>query len=260
MKKSNSKTSKLSKQHQQQQPITTDQKTLFQCWKENKPTTSNQPSISNLNSNLSSNSNEYSSTYLNPNYKNEEEKEEEDEGDLELITTTDAFLLEKSINNETNMDTTDNNESIGFDKHSGSVWIYPINMPIRDYQFNIVQQVLNRNTMVVLPTGLGKTFIAAVAMFNYYRWFPLGKVIFMAPTKPLVNQQCDACGSIVGLPKEDMIQMTGNMQPEKRKLLWETKRVFFLTPQCISNDIVRGIIDVNSIKMVVIDEAFDSFF
>lgn len=37
--------------------------------------------------------------------------------------------------------------------------------------------------------GLGKTFIAAVVMYNYYRWFPLGKLIFMAPTKPLVAQQ-----------------------------------------------------------------------
>jgi len=43
--------------------------------------------------------------------------------------------------------------------------------------------------LVSLPTGLGKTLIAAVVMYNYYRWFPTGKVIFMAPTLPLVTQQ-----------------------------------------------------------------------
>lgn len=31
--------------------------------------------------------------------------------------------------------------------------------------------------MVVLPTGLGKTLIAAVVMYNYFRWFPEGKFI-----------------------------------------------------------------------------------
>ena len=34
-----------------------------------------------------------------------------------------------------------------------------------------------QNTLVSLPTGLGKTLIAAVVMYNYYRWFPQGKVV-----------------------------------------------------------------------------------
>lgn len=57
----------------------------------------------------------------------------------------------------------------GFDKVAGKLWIYPTNYPVRDYQYNIVQQALFKNTMVTLPTGLGKTFIASVVMFNYYR-------------------------------------------------------------------------------------------
>jgi Fanconi anemia group M protein len=39
---------------------------------------------------------------------------------------------------------------------------------------------------------IGKTFIAAVVMHNYYRWFPHSKLIFMAPTRPLVQQQVEA--------------------------------------------------------------------
>ena len=77
----------------------------------------------------------------------------------------------------------------------------------------------------------------------------------MAPTKPLVAQQADACCKIVGITKKDMTQMTGQMAVEKRKLLWATKRVFFLTPQIISNDILKGEVDVSLIKCVVIDEA-----
>ncbi len=53
----------------------------------------------------------------------------------------------------------------------------------RKYQYDIVRSCLFDNTLVSLPTGLGKTFIAAVVMYNFYRWYPTGKVVFMAPTK-----------------------------------------------------------------------------
>lgn len=97
----------------------------------------------------------------------------------------------------------------GFDLEAGNVWIYPTNYPIRNYQYNIVEQALFKNTLVTLPTGLGKTFIAAVIMYNFYRWYPQGKVIFMAPTKPLVAQQIEACYNIMGIPQSDTAEMTG---------------------------------------------------
>ena len=58
----------------------------------------------------------------------------------------------------------------GFDVEAGRTWIYPTNYPVRDYQFSISQTCLYENTLVSLPTGLGKTFIAAVLMYNYFRW------------------------------------------------------------------------------------------
>ena len=57
----------------------------------------------------------------------------------------------------------------GFDVSAGSTWIYPSNMSHRKYQFEIVESCLFKNTLVCLPTGLGKTFIAAVVMYNFYR-------------------------------------------------------------------------------------------
>lgn len=36
----------------------------------------------------------------------------------------------------------------------------------------MIQTALLQNTLVCLPTGLGKTLIAAVVMYNFSRWFP----------------------------------------------------------------------------------------
>lgn len=110
-------------------------------------------------------------------------------------------------------------------------WIYPLNRPKRDYQYNIVKRCLFDNTIVALPTGLGKTFIAGVVMLNCklsiyallylmsfflssgtdYRWFPEGKVVFVAPTKPLVAQQIDACHQTCGIPGTDAAELTGEI-------------------------------------------------
>eukprot|EP00057_Strongylocentrotus_purpuratus_P017531 XP_011672005.1 PREDICTED: LOW QUALITY PROTEIN: Fanconi anemia group M protein [Strongylocentrotus purpuratus] len=143
----------------------------------------------------------------------------------------------------------------GFDVSTGNIYIYPINYPLRDYQFNIVRQALFKNTLVTLPTGLGKTFIAAVVMYNFYRWYPRGKIVFMAPTKPLVFQQIEACFNIMGIPQEDMVEMTGNMHPPERKKSWQVQRVFFLTPQVMTNDLSRRACPATDVKCVIVDEA-----
>ena len=171
----------------------------------------------------------------------------------------------------------------GFDPEAGELWIYPTNYPIRDYQYNIVQRSLFTNTLVCLPTGLGKTFIAAVVMYNFYRWYPDSKIVFLAPTKPLVAQQIEACYGVMGIPQEHAAEMTGvfrrregsstqrtltkyaylfiffltsgNLPPKERVSLWESRRVFFLTPQVMQNDLTRGTCPAHLVCCVVFDEA-----
>ncbi|ORY07243.1 P-loop containing nucleoside triphosphate hydrolase protein, partial [Basidiobolus meristosporus CBS 931.73] len=145
-----------------------------------------------------------------------------------------------------------------YDPNTIDTWIYPTNYPIRDYQFNIVSKALFQNTLAALPTGLGKTFIAAVVMYNHYRWFPNSKVVFMAPTRPLVAQQIEACHKICGIPQTDTMELTGAQPPEKRKIYWLAKRVFFLTPQVLQNDLIRGTCPAESIICLIVDEAHRS--
>ncbi|OTA79746.1 hypothetical protein M434DRAFT_401993 [Hypoxylon sp. CO27-5] len=142
------------------------------------------------------------------------------------------------------------------DREAMKTWVYPTNLgPTRDYQFSIVKNGLFNNTLVALPTGLGKTFIAATIMLNFYRWMKSAKIIFVAPTKPLVSQQVDACFNIAGIPRSQTTLLTGEISPGLRAEEWETKRVFFMTPQTLENDLSSGFADPKSIGLLVVDEA-----
>ncbi|XP_053291171.1 Fanconi anemia group M protein [Pleuronectes platessa] len=143
----------------------------------------------------------------------------------------------------------------GFDSSSAKVWIYPTNYPLREYQLKISEAALFHNTLVCLPTGLGKTFIASVVMYNFYRWYPSGKIVFMAPTKPLVAQQIEACHKVMGTPQAHMAELTGSTAAKQRQEVWRSKRLFFLTPQVMVNDLSRGTCPAQQVKCVVIDEA-----
>jgi ERCC4-related helicase len=126
------------------------------------------------------------------------------------------------------------------DETTRKTWIYPQHddYPTRQYQLEMTETALNYNTLVSLPTGLGKTHIAAVVMYNFYRWFtPKGKIIFLAPTLPLVNQQVDACYKIMRIPAEDTAVMTGRLKADQRRMLWEKRRLFFCTPQTVEKDL-----------------------
>lgn len=92
-------------------------------------------------------------------------------------------------------------------------------------------------------------------MYNFYRWYPQGKIVFMAPTKPLVAQQIEACYQIMGISKEDTAEITGHQKKENRLKLWQLKRVFYATPQSVVSDIEDPNFPIQSIKLVVIDEA-----
>ncbi|KAG8812826.1 3'-5' DNA helicase, partial [Serendipita sp. 399] len=89
----------------------------------------------------------------------------------------------------------------------------------------------------------------------HYRWFPGGKIIFVAPTKPLVAQQIEACHETCGIPGTEAIELTGQIPRETRAVHWQTKRVFYMTPQTLVNDLATGIGDPKKIVLLVVDEA-----
>lgn len=142
------------------------------------------------------------------------------------------------------------------DEEAIGTWVYPTNLGrIRDYQFNITQKGLFHNLLVALPTGLGKTFIAATIMLNWFRWTKSAQIVFVAPTKPLVAQQISACFGVAGIQRSETTLLTGGTPPGVRAEQWQNKRVFFMTPQTLTNDLKSGIADAKRIVLLVVDEA-----
>jgi fanconi anemia group M protein len=84
---------------------------------------------------------------------------------------------------------------------------------------------------------------------------PIGKVIFLAPTKPLVLQQIAACHDVMGIPEEDIAHLEGSVPAAKRSALWQLKRVFFCTPQTLMNDLQLDRCFAKMVVCIVFDEA-----
>ena len=144
------------------------------------------------------------------------------------------------------------------DPAAAQTYQYPAQMARREYQYEMTRRALLTNSLVCLPTGLGKTLIAAVVMLNYHRWFPDGLVVFLAPTRPLVDQQRAACRDICGIPSDATCVLMGSTRKDAdgtRRSLWRAKRVFFCTPQTMQNDIRDGVCDASKVVCVVVDEA-----
>lgn len=126
---------------------------------------------------------------------------------------------------------------------------------LREYQEAAVAVSLNQNTLVVLPTGLGKTVIALYVAVHRLGRFPHSKILFLAPTKPLAQQHVASFKKSLNLPDEEFTLLTGEEPVKTRKELWKTARAVFATPQTIENDLITDSINLKDVSLIVFDEA-----
>jgi len=124
----------------------------------------------------------------------------------------------------------------------------------RNYQERIAGECSKANTLVCLPTGLGKTVVAALVVAERLRRFPNGRVIVMAPTRPLVLQHHKSFTRLLALDSDSMIAITGVTPPDQRVELWN-KRVIFSTPQVLMNDLITKHLQLQDIVLMIFDEA-----
>ncbi len=89
----------------------------------------------------------------------------------------------------------------------------------RLYQKNIADSASRSNTLVILPTALGKT--------------------------------------IISILEEQVVSVTGKTPPETRRAVWDKAevRLIFATPEIVKNDLNEGRLQLRDFSLLVFDEA-----
>ncbi|MFW6220674.1 MAG: DEAD/DEAH box helicase [Nanoarchaeota archaeon] len=125
----------------------------------------------------------------------------------------------------------------------------------RLYQETIFANSISQNTLIVLPTGLGKTNIFLMIAAHRLKLYPKSKILFLGPTRPLINQYFEVFSKYFEIEKEKMCILTGMVKPQKRIELWNNSTIIFSTPQGLENDIISEKIKLDNVSLLGIDEA-----
>jgi len=122
---------------------------------------------------------------------------------------------------------------------------------LRLYQQTILNSAAKSSTLVVLPTGLGKTHIA-IALSSIK--VNSGKVLILAPTLPLVNQHKNTFAQFFS-PIDEIAVLSGKVKAKERIDIWNKSKIILATPQTIRFDVISGRISLADVSLIVFDEA-----
>jgi len=123
----------------------------------------------------------------------------------------------------------------------------------RMYQLQLSSAALAEPSLVVLPTGAGKTavgLLVTAARLNREG----GKSLFLAPTKPLVEQHAAFYREALAVPDDEVRVFTGDVRPDDRAEEWGGATVVIATPQVVQNDLIGGRIDLDGVTHLTFDE------
>ena len=133
--------------------------------------------------------------------------------------------------------------------------VWPETVEFRLYQKRIADVAKERNTLVILPTALGKTVISALVAAEILYKYRDAKVLVMAPTRPLVMQHRNTFMRILKLRENDTVLLTGKTPPQYRRAVWEgDARIIFSTPQVVRNDLLEQRLNLYNYGLLVFDE------
>ncbi|WP_123623792.1 DEAD/DEAH box helicase [Halorubrum sp. CSM-61] len=123
----------------------------------------------------------------------------------------------------------------------------------RRYQLQLAEAAADEHTLVCLPTGLGKTTVSLLVTAERLHEAG-GKALFLAPTKPLVQQHADFYREALSIPDDEIVVFTGDVKPDDRAALWDDARIVIATPQVVENDLVGNRISLRDVTHCTFDE------
>ena len=131
--------------------------------------------------------------------------------------------------------------------------VKPESLEERRYQLELAAISSLNNTLAVLPTGLGKTAIALLAIANILSKDPASRCLVLAPTRVLVHQHFSFLSKHLALAPEQIGVLTGEDTVAARQEIW-SKRLVCATPQVTEADIQRKQCNIANFSLVVFDE------
>lgn len=131
--------------------------------------------------------------------------------------------------------------------------IKPDLLEAREYQTTIANVATKQSTLVVLPTGMGKTIIALLLIANHLT-NPTNRILFLSPTKPLVSQHTRFLQTNLTTP-DAVTMFTGEVNPDERLQAWKDHQIIVSTPQVIENDLIAKRLDLHDVSLIIYDEA-----
>ena len=125
----------------------------------------------------------------------------------------------------------------------------------RLYQQTILGTAAHKNTLVVLPTGLGKTAIAFLLAIQRLHHYPTSKILMLSPTKPLCEQHVETFKKHLTIPAEKIVLFTGSVSPDQRAEQWKDATIVVSTPQGLENDVINRRVKLEEVSLLIFDEA-----
>jgi Fanconi anemia group M protein len=156
-----------------------------------------------------------------------------------------------------NQDYDESEQSKTLRSHVEHPVIWNRSIELRSYQKNIADSAQRRNTMVILPTALGKTVISLLVCADMLYNYRDKRILVMAPTRPLVSQHMKYFSSVLKISEENIASVTGKILPYARRAVWDRTdiRLMFATPEVVKNDLEEGRLNLKDFGLLVFDEA-----
>ena len=126
--------------------------------------------------------------------------------------------------------------------------LHAVQTHLRGYQERAVRQALQASTIVVLPTGSGKTLIAAAVAVAVVSRKPAAKVLVIVPSEPLMEQQARALRTETGFA---VAHFKGGMQNPSL----QSYQALVALPQALRNLSARNArFAISNFALIVFDE------
>lgn len=124
---------------------------------------------------------------------------------------------------------------------------------VRNYQAEMYFQCLFQNSLIALPTGMGKTLIAILLMKKMLELNPQKLIAFVVTKIPLAFQQCQYIEQETGIPCQVLCSETKN-DDTLQKLRSKEIKIHCFTDGMLFALIETSVVSPEDFSMVVFDE------